>query len=328
MKKILFSLISTAVLFTAIPSTANAAAHSKCGEVTITEMNWASSQFITEVSKFLMEQGYGCKVTKVPSATVTAATSLAETGKPDIATEMWYNSAPVYAKIEKAGKVKTVANVFRDGAVEAWWIPKYLAESNPELTKIDAILANPAAVGGRFHNCPEGWGCRVANDHYVKAWDFKGKNMEVFNHGSGETLATSLGEAYESKKPWFGYYWGPTAILGKYDMVKVDVGPVNEEIHKCASKKDCTDTPKKSAYPAAKVVTGVTNAFAKSHPDITELMSKISFTNAQLNTVLAWKKDNSASAEEAAVSYIQGNSDVWSQWLNPAAKKKLAALIK
>ena len=95
--------------------------------------------FITEVSKFLMEQGYGCKVTK-PSATVTAATSLAENGKPDIATEMWYNSAPVYGKLEKEGKVKTVANVFKDGGVEGWWIPAYLAKSNPELTKIEGVL--------------------------------------------------------------------------------------------------------------------------------------------------------------------------------------------
>ncbi len=328
MKKTLFSIISTAFIFAAMSGPANAAAHSKCGEVSITEMNWASSQFITQVAKFLMEQGYGCKVTTVPSATVTAATSLAETGKPDIATEMWYNNAPVYEKIEKAGKVKTVANVFRDGGEEGWWIPDYLAKSNPELTKIDGILANPAAVGGKFHNCPVGWGCRTANDHYIKAWDFKGKGMEVFNHGSGETLATSIGAAYEDKKPWFGYYWAPTAILGKYKMVKVDVGPADTKVHGCASNKDCTDTPKKSAYPPSKVVTGVTNAFATSNPDITALMSKMQFTNDQLNTVLAWKKDNKASAEEAAVSFIQANSNIWSQWLNAKAKTKLAALIK
>ncbi len=325
MKKSFFSIISTAVLFAAMSSPAKAA---ECGEVSITEMNWASSQVITEVAKFLMEQGYGCKVTKVPSATTTAAASLAENGKPDIATEMWYNSAPVYAKIEKAGKVKTVANVFKEGALEAWLIPDYLAKSNPELTKIDGILANPAAVGGRFHNCPEGWGCRVANDSYVKAWDFKGKGMEVFNHGSGETLAASIAEAYDAKKPWFGYYYGPTAILGKYNMVQVDVGPVSKEIHKCASDKTCTDAPKKSGYPPAPVVTGVSIAFSKSHPEITELMSKVSFTNLQLNTILAWKQDNKASAEEAAVSFIQGNSDVWSTWINDSAKKKLAALIK
>ena len=61
-------------------------ASASCGKVSITEMNWASSQIITEVSKFLMEQGYGCNVEKVPSATTTAVASLAENGEPDIVT--------------------------------------------------------------------------------------------------------------------------------------------------------------------------------------------------------------------------------------------------
>lgn len=54
-----------------------------CGEVSITEMNWASAGIVTGVSKFVMEQGYGCKVTVVPSNTVPAIASVAETGKPD-----------------------------------------------------------------------------------------------------------------------------------------------------------------------------------------------------------------------------------------------------
>jgi len=38
-----------------------------CGKVSITEMDWASSAVVTAVSKFLMEQGYGCEVQVVPS---------------------------------------------------------------------------------------------------------------------------------------------------------------------------------------------------------------------------------------------------------------------
>jgi len=41
--------------------------------------------------------------------------------------------------------------------------------------------------------------------------------------GSGETLQTSIAAAYDEKAPWFGYYWAPTAVLGKYPMVKVEV---------------------------------------------------------------------------------------------------------
>ena len=107
------------------------AAYAECGEVSITEMNWASSQIITEVSKFLMEQGYGCKVEKVPSATTTSVASLAETGEPDIVTELWLNSTgDVYAKLEAEGKVSRLADVFNPGGVEGWWIPSYLAEAH------------------------------------------------------------------------------------------------------------------------------------------------------------------------------------------------------
>ena len=139
-------------------STGASDAHADCGEVSITEMNWASASVVTNVAKFIMEQGYGCKVSVVPSDTVPAATSLAENGEPDIATEMWINSAPVYQKLEAEGKVRTISNVLSDGGAEHWLIPKYLADKHPELKTIEGVLANPELVGGRFHNCPEGWG--------------------------------------------------------------------------------------------------------------------------------------------------------------------------
>ena len=78
----------------ALGATSGTAAYADCGDVTITEMNWASSAVVTAVASFLMEQGYGCNVQKVPSSTVTAITSITETGEPDILTEVWANSTP------------------------------------------------------------------------------------------------------------------------------------------------------------------------------------------------------------------------------------------
>lgn len=304
-----------------------AAANADCGEVSITQMNWASAAIVTEVSKFIMANGYGCDVTGVPSDTIPAVTSVAETGEPDIVTELWLNSAPAYSKLEKQGKVKTVGDVLTDGGVEAWWIPAYLAEEHPELKTIEGVLANPDKVGGRFHNCTEGWKCRTINDNLAKAFELEANGLEIFNHGSGQTLAASIASAYEDEAPWFGYYWSPTALLGKYDMVKVDVGPYNEEAHSCNVEEDCQN-PGKSSYPPSKVVTGVTTDFADREPEIAELMSKVSFTNNQMGTVLAWQEENQASPEEAAVYFLNNYKDVWSKWLNDAAREKLANVLK
>jgi len=323
MRKMLLGVVSAVCGVSMLSSAAKA----DCGEVSITEMNWASSAVITAVAKFIMEQGYGCKVAKVPSSTIPAVTSISETGKPDIATEIWLNSAAIYPGLEKEGKIITAAQVLIDGGEEGWFIPQYLADKHPELKSIDGILANPALVGGKFHNCPTGWGCRIANDNLKVAYEFKKHGMEVFDHGSGETLATSIASAYAGKEPWFGYYWAPTAVLGKYPMHKVDVGPHDAEIHKCNQSKDCA-TPKKSSYPSAPVLTAITPDLAKREPEIADLMKKMGFTNAIMGQLLAWQEDNKASADEVAVYFLTNNKGVWGSWLNDSAKGKLSALLK
>ena len=69
-----FSLIGSVISALMMISVGSTTANADCGKVSITEMNWASASVVTNVAKFLMEQGYGCKVTAVPSDTVPAAT--------------------------------------------------------------------------------------------------------------------------------------------------------------------------------------------------------------------------------------------------------------
>jgi glycine betaine/proline transport system substrate-binding protein len=317
------TLIATAFATLALPT----AALADCGRVSVAEMNWASGQIITRITEFLMAQGYGCEVTVVPSATTTAITSLAENNEPDVVPELWVNSAPAYFRLEAEGQLVKAADVFAEGGSENWWVPDYLVEEHPELATIEGILANPELVGGRFHNCPDGWGCRIANDNLIIAFDFEGAGMEVFNHGSGDTLPASMAAAYENREPWFGYYWGPTAVLGRYNMVAVDMGPHIPEIHECNQTQDCA-TPGISAYPAAPVLTVVTADFAERKPEIFELVSNISFGTQELSNLLAWQADNSASAEEAAVYFLTTSQDTWMNWINEDATERLSAIFQ
>jgi len=319
--KLYLGLAAAIAMFNSSPAMA------QCGKVSITEMNWASSQIITEVSKFLMEQGYGCEIEKVPSATMTSVASLAENGEPDIVTELWLNSTgDVYKNLEAEGKVQRLTDVFNPGGVEGWWIPEYLAKSNPELLTIEGVMANPDLVGGRFNNCPDGWGCRVVNDNIIKALGLR-NSLEVFDHGSGETLGASIASAYEDEKPWFGYYWAPTAILGKYPMVQVKIGEIDVDAHKANGNQD-NPAPAVSDFPPAPVLTVATQGLTEREPEIAALMSSISFDINILNSTLAWQDEKRASAEEAAVYFLTNHSDVWSAWVSDEARENLSALIK
>lgn len=302
-------------------------AQADCGEVSITEMNWASNTVVTNVAKFIMEQGYGCDVTVVPSDTVPAVTSVAENGEPDIVTELWLNSAgEAYLRLEEQGKVERLGKVLDPGGLEGWWIPTYLAEKHPELKTIEGVMANPELVGNRFNNCPSGWGCRVVNDNLVRALDLEDSGIEVFNHGSGETLASSMASAVQSEEAWFGYYWGPTVPLGKFDMTRVELGEYKEDVH-TRNQTQNADNPGVSEFPAAPVLTSITTDFREREPEVADMLSKLTFKTDTMSSLLAWMDENNASAEEAAVHFLSDNTEEWSGWLNESARERLAAVL-
>ncbi len=153
----------------------------------------------------------------------------------------------------------------------------------------------------------------------------------MIDPGSGAGLSGSIAKAYEREEAWFGYYWAPTAVLGKYKMVKVDFGSgVDEKQFKdCTTNEDCLD-PKVTMYPPSPVDTVVTETFAKRAPAAMEYLSTRAFTNAKMNALLAWMEDNQADGELAAEQFLNENSDIWMKWVSPETadkvKKALAAL--
>ncbi|SHJ27742.1 ABC transporter substrate-binding protein [Wenxinia saemankumensis] len=322
MKKL---LLSSALTLLAAPALAQ---DGECGEVSITEMNWASASVVTNVASFILTQGYGCDVSIVPSDTVPAITSVSENGEPDIVTELWTNATgQVYEEMKDAGTIQELGAVLEPGGIDAWWIPAYLAEAHPELTTIEGVLANPDLVGGRFHNCPEGWGCRVFNDNLLPAFGVEEAGIEIFDHGSGETLATSIASAFENEEPWFGYYWAPTSVIGRYDMVQVDMGDYDREAHEAAQNVDATDVGRTS-FPPAPVATAVTTDFAEAHPELVDFLSNMTFQTDTMNSILSWMEENAASGEEGAVHFLTTYQDEWRGWISGEARENLSAMLQ
>ncbi len=306
-----------------------------CGKVTIGEMNWGSAQVIANVEKFVLEVGYGCQVEIIQTTTVPSMTSMIEKGEPDIASEIWINSVKeVFEKGERDGRVVAVGNVLTDGGVEAWWIPAYLAKMHPEIKTVQDILANASLFKdpedpskGRFYNCPSGWACKIINTNLFRAYGME-KSFSNFDPGSAEGLAGSIAKAYERKEAWFGYYWAPTSILGKYPMVMVKLGGFNAEGHACNSKENC-DKPYPGRYPPSRVVAATTKAFADSHAAESSFIGKLSIPNDVMNAVLAWGKDNQAEGNEMAGFFIQKYQSLWSSWLpGDVAKKVKMSMMK
>jgi glycine betaine/proline transport system substrate-binding protein len=299
-------------------------ASAQCGDVSIASMQWDSGVSISAVAEIVLEVGYGCTVISVATDTTSAVTSLAEDEQPDIVPELWVNSAQDYPALEATGRIITASDVFANGFEEAWWIPTYLAEEHPELTTIEGILANPDKIGGRFHNCPVNWGCRIVNDHLKVVHQLEANGIEVFNHDTMANLTASIASAFDDERPWFGYYWGPTAVLEKYKMTRVDIGPVVPEQHAInATENADPDEIGISDFPQSPVINVITADFAKREPEVAEFIRKMTFPNEIVNAMLAWQEDNDASVEETATWVLTNHKDLILSWVSEDAKNKL-----
>lgn len=314
----------------------SAQAQEACGRVTIAEMNWASAGVAAWVDKIILEEGYGCKVDLVSGDTMPTFTSMNEKGEPDIAPELWINA--VKDPLEKAfaeGRLVEAAHILEDGGVEGWWIPAYIAKAHPEITTVEKALENPELFPapenperGGVMNCPAGWNCQITTANLYRALKGDEKGFNLVDSGSAAGLDGSIANAYERKQGWLGYYWAPTAILGKYDMVKLPFEkPLDRaEFDRCTVVADCPD-PKVTDYPKSEVFTVVTKSFAEKNAAAMDYLGKRSWKNDMVNGILAWKEKDQATNEDAARHFLETYPDVWKAWLAPESAKKVEAAL-
>lgn len=322
-------------IFIAIPlliASTLAQADTSCGKVTIADMNWSSASLIANIDRFILENGYGCEAELVPGDTMPTGTAMIEKGEPDIAPEMWSNSMKdALDKGVAEKRLRFAGQSLSDGGEEGFWVPQYMVDKDPSLATIEGVIKSAAMFKhpedpekSAFYGCPAGWNCQISSGNLFAALKLKDEGFDLIDPGSGAGLSGSIAKAYARQEPWFGYYWAPTAVLGKYKMVKVDFGSGvdKEEFINCSSKEDCLE-PKVTMYPPSLVQTLTTESFAASNSAAFEYLSKRSFKNDKMNELLAWMEDNQADGDVAMEYYLTNNKDNWMTWVPADVAEKV-----
>ncbi|HEY4193755.1 MAG TPA: ABC transporter substrate-binding protein [Mesorhizobium sp.] len=331
MKKLLASTCLTMGLLT-MASFASAA---ECGNVTIASMSWQSAEVMSNVDKVILEKGYGCNAEIIVGDTVPTITSMVEKGQPDVAPEAWIDLLPeVVDRGMKEGKIVTAATSLPDGGVQGWWIPKYLADAHPDIKTIADALKHPDlfpapedASKGAILNGPAGWGGTIVTSQLFKAFDGEKAGFTLVDTGSAAGLDGAIAKSYERKQGFAAFYWAPTALLGKYEMVKLDNGyPVDKaEWARCNTVADCPD-PKVNGWPKDRVFTLVTKPFAdRAGPQVMDYLTKRSWSNDTVNKLMAWMTDNQSTGADGANHFLKENPDLWAKWVSPEAAEKIKA---
>jgi glycine betaine/proline transport system substrate-binding protein len=335
MKRTIISMAGAAVAATMFGLSGQASA-ADCGRLTMAEMNWASAELMANVDNIILEKGYGCDVELVPGATTTTFASMNEKGQPDVAGELWINAVRIpLTAAKKEGRLFAVNDAPITDLGEGWWIPPATAKKHPELKTVLDVLEHPELFPsaedpskGAFVGCPAGWGCQLVNANLFRAFEMEKKGWVLVDPGSAAGLDGSMAKAVERGENWFGYYWSPTAMIGKYNMHKLPfgipfAGRDNWDGCIALSEQECAD-PKPTAWTHSEVNTVITDRFKKQGGPAVDYLSKRVFPGAVMNQMLVYMQDQQAGGEDAAVEFLLKHEDVWTKWVpaDVAAKVK------
>ena len=128
----------------ALAGTAAAGGHSKCGKVTIADMNWASASLMANVDAIILKEGYGCEIEIIPGDTMPTFTSMNEKANPDVASELWINAVrEPLGKAMSEGRLHSAVKGPITGLGEGWWVTEQFAKDHPDLNTVEKILERP-----------------------------------------------------------------------------------------------------------------------------------------------------------------------------------------
>lgn len=325
-------LLATSAVLAATLSAS--AAFAECGDIQMAEFNWASGEFMANVDKFILEAGYGCNVELVIGGTTAIFTGMNEKGQPQIAGEQWVNALrELLDPALEEGRLHAVNKAPILGLGEGWWIPPYTAAAHPELKTALDIIERPDLFPdsedpskGAFVGCPAGWGCQQNNLSLFKAFDMEAKGWKLIDPGSAAGLDGSIAKANEREENWFGYYWSPTSILGKYDMQSVPFGVEwagADNWDNCIAVPDCVD-PKPTTWVKSEVYTIVTDEFMKSGGEINEYLAARVYPSDVMGAMLVYMADEQAAGEDAAIEFLTEYEAIWTPWVS----EEVAAKVK
>lgn len=338
-----YILIAFAALV-ALGATSKASAAPQCEvnrPVMFANLDWDSNRFHTAVARYILEVGYGCKTDSLPGSTIPLLQGMAQ-GNIDVTMEIWKaNIQDAWNKFESTGKVVQLGVNFPD-SVQGWYVPKYLIEGDAkrgikaqapdlksvsDLPKYKKLFTDPEEPSkGRFVNCILGWGCEKINTKKLKVYGLD-KDFTNFRPGTAAALDANIASNFKRGKPFLSYYWGPTWMLGLYDLVLLQEPPYDPKVWK--QLEDSPNPTAACAYPKIPVYVAANAKFAKQAPKLIAFLSKYSTTNALVSKALAFmQQTKGATAKDAAVNFLKVDPDVWKAWVPADVAQRVEASLK
>ncbi len=329
--RVLFALIVSLALTAAAPAQDAAPADTAadapiaeapvCGTETISiaRMQWPSAAILAYIHAGILKSQFSCDVQVVAGDLNATTSSIATTGRPLVAPEVWLpRVAAIWNSALETGRVRQAAPTYSGGPLEGWFVPDYVAKDNPELKSAADILDHWQVFsdGGsraRFLSCPADWACAIINANLVKAYGLD-KRFDIEEPASRFALDQVLGETVSRHEPILFYYWQPNGVLAQLGFTPLDMGAFDANALSCLAEAECTN-PAPSSFPPEPVVIAISDDLFTLAPALAAYFQRASMPLDEMNRLLAHMSETGVSPEQTAQFFIETRPEIWTSWV-------------
>ena len=311
----------------------------KADEIKIAELNWQSGSMIANIDAYILKHGYGHDTELVPGGIDATIASMMATGSPNIFGEAWTSllgdDATLNIKSSDTDSLVQLRDQVVVGAGEGWYVPDYIVEQHG-LTTIEQVLSRPDLFPhpedpskGGIVICPEGWSCKKHNENLFRAFDMEAKGWKIIDPGSGTGLNAFWEGQVVKEKGAFGYYWAPTVLVGRLDLVSLEselgfTGDENWSNCISVAVEEC-ENPQPTSFPVGQTGTIVTSGL---NSEVVDYVTARGLDGSVITDMLVWSDDNQATSEDAAVEFLNRYPEIWTTWVTTDAASKITRSLQ
>lgn len=290
------------------------------GSITFANAGWDSSRFHNAVAGLIAEEGFGYTSWTETNGSSTVLAEGMKKNEIDVSMEAWSDNLTTYDADIKNGAYHELGTNFDDN-IQGFYVPRYVIEGDaergiepmaPDLKTVedlrqyaDLFVDEEDPGRGRLYGSIPGWDIDTVLYNKYLYYDLDA-NYNYFRSGSDSSLAAAISSAYEKGEPIVAYYWDPTWLLGKYDMVLLEDAPYDPVGFEEG----------KTACPSVNVTVTASNAFYDKNEDFCEFLAKYHTSSALTSEALAYMQDTGADYNETAHWFLEEHPELLEQWLS------------
>lgn len=298
-------------------------------KIIFADAGWESIRIHNGIAQHIIEYGYGYE-TEVTMGSTAATFQGLTTGDINVYMETWIdNIGEAYEEAIEKEDIFRLATNFNDN-VQGLYVPAYVIEGDPErgieplapdlrtvedLKKYPDVFKDPEdSKKGRLINAPSGWAAEEIISEKFETYGLD-ETINNFKPGSDSAIVASLVDAINKGEAWVGYYWSPTGITAKYDLILLEEPPYDEEVW---------EENRGTEFPPNDVEVAVHKDLPEQAPEVVEFLKNYETSSALTEAALLYMQEEDASEEEAAIWWLKEYEDIWTEWVS----EEVAAKVK